>query len=96
MLACWRDDKSAAGRTKVLARWRDNESVVGQTMVLACSCDNGVDGKADDGDLASLAVPRSLVQQRVRGRGGVCSLAQRRVSGGAYGSARFLAARLLA
>jgi hypothetical protein len=33
VLARWRDDESAAGRTMVLARWRDNEAAV--TTVLA-------------------------------------------------------------
>jgi hypothetical protein len=38
VLARWRDDESAAGRTTVLAHWRDDESVAGRTMVLAYLC----------------------------------------------------------
>ena len=35
VLARWRDDESAAGRTTMLARWRDDESAAGRTTVLA-------------------------------------------------------------
>ncbi len=38
VLACWCDNKSAAGRTTVLAHWREDESAVGRTMVLARLC----------------------------------------------------------
>jgi len=62
VLACWRDDKSAAGRTTVLAHWRDDESAVGRTMVLARLCDDGVEARVDDGALASSAIPCSLVR----------------------------------
>jgi hypothetical protein len=57
-----RDEESAAGRMTVLAHWRDEESAVRRTMVLARLCDDGVDGRADDGALALLAVPCSLVR----------------------------------
>jgi len=61
-LACWRDDKLAAGRMTVLARWHDQELAAGRTMVLTRLCDNGVDGRADDGALASSAVPCLLAR----------------------------------
>jgi hypothetical protein len=53
-------------------------------MVLARLCDDGVDGRADDGASASSAVPCSLAQRRVGdgASGGARSLARRRVSGG--------------
>jgi hypothetical protein len=80
VLACWRDDKSAAGRTTVLAHWRDDESAAGRTMVLACLCDDGVDGRADD-------VGRPLLTGATRvgdgANGSARSLARQRVSGGA-------------
>ena len=38
MLACWRDDKSAAGQKTVLAHWCDDESAAGRTMALAPLC----------------------------------------------------------
>jgi len=63
---------------------------VGRTMVLACLCDDGVDGRADDGASASSAVPCSLVRRRVGdgANSGACSLTRRRVSSGADSSAR--------
>ncbi len=80
VLACWRDDKSAAGRTTVPAHWHDNESAAGQTMVLDRLCDDGVDGRADD-------VGRPLITGVTRvgdgANGGARSLARQHVSGGA-------------
>jgi len=95
VLARWRDDKSAAGRTTVLAHWRDKELAVGRTMVLTRLCDDGVDGRADNGDSSSSAVPCSLVRQRVGdgANGGARSLVRRRVSGGADSSAHLPAQR---
>jgi hypothetical protein len=63
VLACWCDDKSAAGWTTVRTCWRNYELAVGRTMVLASLWDDGVDGRADDGALASSAVPCSLVRR---------------------------------
>jgi hypothetical protein len=47
-------------------------------------CDDGVDGRADDGASASSAIPCSLARRRVGdgANGGARSLAQRRVSDG--------------
>ena len=33
VLACWHDDKSAAGRMMVLAHWHNEESAVGWTKM---------------------------------------------------------------
>ena len=49
----------------MLAHWRDEESAVGRTMVLARLCDDGVDGRADDSASALSAIPCSLVRRRV-------------------------------
>ena len=62
VLAHWHNNKLAAGWTTVLAHWCDEESAVGRTMVLACLCDDAVDGRANNGASALLAVPCSLVQ----------------------------------
>jgi len=79
VLACWHDDKLAAGRTTVLSHWHDDESAAGRTMVLACLCDDGVDGGADD-------VGRPLLTGATQvgdgANGGARSLARQRVSGG--------------
>ena len=48
VLACWRDDKLAAGWMTVLAHWCDDKLAAGWTMVLARLCDDGVDGRADN------------------------------------------------
>jgi hypothetical protein len=67
----------------VLAHWCNKESAVERTMVLARLCDNSVDSRANNGALALLAIPCSLVRGQVGdGANGVaCSLACRRVSG---------------
>ena len=68
----------------VLAHWRDDESAAGRTLVLARLRDDGVDGRADEGASASSAVTCSLARQRVGdgANGGARLLARRRVSGG--------------
>jgi hypothetical protein len=55
------------GRTGVLACSRNDESAAGQTMVLARGRDNGVGGRADDGALALAAIPCLLVRRRAGG-----------------------------
>ena len=79
VLACWCNDKLAAGWTTVLSHWHDDESAAGRTMVLACLCDDGVDGGADD-------VGRPLLTGATQvgdgANGGARSLARQRVSGG--------------
>ena len=88
-LACWRDDKSAAGRTTVLAHWRDVESAAGQTMPLARLCVGDASSKCkeaggaqdcifhdgdDDEDGGSCRGPFSRTPWKGWGRGWTASL----------------------
>jgi len=80
VLACWHDDKSAAGWTTVLAHWRIDKLAAGRMMVLARLWDDGVDGRVDD-----VGCPLLTGATRVGdvANGGARSLARQRVSGGA-------------
>ena len=67
VLACWRDDKSVAGRTTVLAHWRDVKSAAGRTMVLACLCVGDASSKYKE---AGGAQDRIIHDGKVPGGGG--------------------------
>jgi hypothetical protein len=88
VLACWRDDKSAAGWTTVLAHWRDDESAAGRTVVLACLCVGDASSKCkeaggaqdriihdgnDDEDGGSCCGPCSRMPWKGWGREGTAS-----------------------
>jgi len=88
-LACWRDDKSAAGRTTVLAHWRDVKSAAGQTMPLGRLCVGDASSKCkeaggaqdcifhdgdDDEDRGSCRGPFSRTPWKGWGRGWTASL----------------------
>ena len=89
--ACWVNKESATRLMGVLAHWRNVESAAGLTAVLACWCDFelmlGLTAVlAHWRDVKSAAELTAMLAR--------CSLAQRRVGGGADGGVR--SARLLA